>query len=90
MGVLPQGAPGHPAVIAASAHRAVPGSMLTAFGRQRTSAGGPAASATDREVGLFGQFLAEGPITTQLGIAVRLLIEEFGLLGVGLLAGGIT
>ena len=57
---------------------------------QFESAGRSAASATYREVGLLGQLLTEGPITTQLSIAVRLLTEEFGLLGVGLLAGGVT
>lgn len=54
------------------------------------SAGEFAASGIYREVGLFGHLLTEGPITTQLNIASRLLTAEFGLLGIGLLAGGIT
>ena len=53
-------------------------------------AGGAAPSGTYREVGLLGRFFTEGPITTQLSVAGRLLTAEFGLLGVGLLVAGIT
>jgi len=57
---------------------------------QLESAGGTAASGIYREVGLFGHLLSEGPITTQINIASRLLAAEFGVLGAGLLVGGIT
>ena len=51
---------------------------------------GAAPSGTYREVGLFARLFTEGPITTQLGVAGRLLTAEFGLLGVGLMVAGIT
>ena len=53
-------------------------------------AGGAAPSRTYREVSLFGRLFTEGPITTQLSVAGRLLTAEFGVLGVGLMVAGIT
>ena len=57
---------------------------------QLESAGGGAPSGVYREVGVLGGLFTEGPFTTQLSVAGRLLTAEFGLLGVGLMVAGIA